>query len=271
LPNHQINKSANQQISQSTNQPISISANQQISQSAYQPISISANQHISQSAYQPISKSINHQIIKSLLSTAYLPPVQYISKLTRSDVIIEKHENFQKQSYRNRCYIYGANGIQCLVIPVKKLHGTKTPITSVEIDNTSPWQKIHLKSIQSAYQTSPFYEYYADDFNALYDEMPERLFDLNFRLLQYILNQIGINPNIRFTDTFEKIPPDLADFRQSIQPKPRLNKPDENFVPVPYQQVFQERYGFLPNLSIIDLLFNEGPNALQIIQLSIKR
>ena len=206
-----------------------------------------------------------------LLSTAYLPPVQYISKLTSGDVIIEKHENFQKQSYRNRCYIYGANGIQCLVIPVKKLHGAKTPITAVEIDYTSPWQKIHLKSIQSAYQTSPFYEYYADDFNALYDEMPGRLFDLNFRLLQYVMKQIGLKPDISFTETFEKMPSDLDDFRQSIHPKPRLNQPDENFIAAPYQQVFQERYGFLPNLSIIDLLFNEGPNTLQIIQLSMKR
>jgi len=153
---------------------------------------------------------------------------------------------------------------------MKKLHGEKTPITDVEIDYTSPWQKIHLKSIQSAYQTSPFYEYYADDFNALYDEMPERLFDLNLRLLQYVLKQIDLKTDIHLTEAFEKIPGDIVDFRRSIQPKARLYKPDESFVPAPYQQVFQERYGFLPNLSIIDLLFNEGPNALHIIQLSLK-
>jgi hypothetical protein len=140
----------------------------------------------------------------------------------------------------------------------------------VEIDYTSPWQKIHLKSIQSAYQTSPFYEYYSDDFNALYDEMPERLFDLNLRLLQYVLKQIDLITDIHLTEAFEKMPADIVDFRRSIQPKARLYKPDENFVPAPYQQVFRERYGFLPNLSIIDLLFNEGPNALHIIQLSLK-
>jgi hypothetical protein len=191
-----------------------------------------------------------------------------MSKFINGDVFIENHENFQKQSYRNRCYIYGANGIQCLVIPVKKNHGEKTPITDVEIDYSSPWQKIHLKSIQSAYQTSPFYEYYADDFNALYDEMPDRLFDLNHRMLEYILTQVGLLCKINLTDAFEKSPVDKSDFRRSIQPKPRLNKPDRNFMPVPYQQVFQERNGFLPNLSIIDLLFNEGPDALQVLKQS---
>jgi hypothetical protein len=192
-----------------------------------------------------------------------------MSKFTSGDVFIEKHENFQKQSYRNRCYIYGANGIQCLVIPVKKLHGEKTPITDVEIDYTSNWNKIHLKSIQSAYQTSPFYEYYADEFNALYDKMPERLFDLNLVLCRYILKQAGLQTNIQFTETFEKIPADGIDFREGLQPKPRLHKPDTNFSPAPYQQVFQERFGFLPNLSIIDLLFNEGPNARQVLQSSV--
>lgn len=218
--------------------------------------------------YFQIIKLSNHQIIKSLLSTAYLPPVQYLARFIPGDVVIEKHENFQKQTYRNRCYIYGANGIQSLVIPIKKLHGTKTSIEAIEIDYSGPWQKIHLKSIQSAYQTSPFYEYYADDFNALYSEMPSGLFDLNLRLLQYFLKQLGLNNHVNFTENFEKNPEGLLDFRQSIQPKPRLYKPDENFNPVPYQQVFQDRYGFLPNLSIIDLLFNEGLNALEILKMS---
>jgi hypothetical protein len=153
---------------------------------------------------------------------------------------------------------------------VKKLHGEKTPISAVEIDYSSPWNKIHLKSIQSAYQTSPFYEYYADDFNSLYVEMPERLIDLNHRLLNYILKTLNLNSNIRYTEAFQKSPPDKSDFRQSIQPKPRLYRPDENFSPVTYQQVFRDRYGFLPNLSILDLLFNEGPNALQVLKLSIR-
>jgi hypothetical protein len=205
-----------------------------------------------------------------LLSSAYLPPVQYISKFfAGGHVLIEKYENFQKQSYRNRCYIYGANGPQCLVVPVKKMHGTKSGITEVEIDYRDPWTKIHLKSIQSAYQTSPFYEYYADDFNEFYRQPPASLFEFNFTLLKYMLNLLEINTDVQFTGEFRKSTPDEPDFRQAIHPKTRMQKPDPHFSPFPYQQVFRERYGFLPNLSIIDLIFNEGPGARQVIMSGI--
>jgi hypothetical protein len=204
-----------------------------------------------------------------LLSTAYLPPVQYIGKFLNADTVyIEKHENYQKQSYRNRCYIYGSNGRQCLVIPIKKKHGEKTPITEVEIDYGKPWQVIHLKSIQSAYRTSPFYEYYADDFNAFFREETVQLFEWNFHLLHYILRILDITVNVNVSQTYEKKPVPVHDLRQSIHPKARLHKSDEHFTPVPYVQVFQERYGFLPNLSIIDLLFNEGPNARNVLKMN---
>lgn len=200
------------------------------------------------------------------LTSAYLPPVQYISKFLLADtVIIEKQENFQKQSYRNRCYIYGANGRQCLVIPVKKLHGEKTPIDEVEIDYREPWQKIHLKSIQSAYQTSPFYEYYADQFDAFYTGKTTNLFEWNLNLLNYLLEMLDIKIEVKISHTFEKTPVNAFDYRQSIHPKTRLSKPDHRFTPIPYLQVFQERFGFLPNLSIIDLLFNEGPNSREVL------
>jgi hypothetical protein len=204
-----------------------------------------------------------------LLSTAYLPPVQYIGKFLAADTIyIEKHENFQKQSYRNRCYIYGANGRQCLVIPVKKTHGEKTPIAEVEIDYQKAWQKIHLKSIQSAYHTSPFYEYYADDFNIFFQERIVHLFEWNFQLLYYILRTLNMTVNVKVTHAYEKKPADYNDLRQSIHPKKRLHKTDKYFACIPYVQVFQERYGFIPNLSIIDLLFNEGPNARNVLKMN---
>jgi hypothetical protein len=204
-----------------------------------------------------------------LLSTAYLPPIQYISKfLLHKQVFLEKHENYQKQSYRNRCYIYGANGRQCLVIPVKKLKGEKTRITEVEIDNSKNWQQIHLKSIESAYRLSPFYEYYAEDFSNSFDRKAHYLFEFNLNLLQTILNQLEIKTPVSLTTIYEKKSFDCQDMRQCIHPKEQLTIPDINFQPITYQQVFQERCGFIPNLSIIDLLFNEGPLSLEVIKKS---
>jgi len=207
-----------------------------------------------------------------LLSTAYLPPVQYIGKFTGGNpVLIEKHENYQKQSYRNRCYIYGANGKLCLVIPVIKHHGEKTPVHAVEIDYDNPWQKIHLKSIESAYRLSPFYEYYADDFVALYGKKPALLFDWNLTLLNHIIKCLNLGEPPRTTSAYEKNAGAASDFRERIHPKPRLYRPDPLFQPVPYSQVFRERHGFIPNLSIIDLLFNEGPHAAEVVRESVKR
>ena len=205
-----------------------------------------------------------------LLSTAYLPPIQYISKfLLHDQVIIEKHENYQKQSYRNRCYIYGANGKQCLVIPVKKQHG-ETLITEAEIDYQMNWRNIHLKSMESAYRLSAFYEYFADDFKGFYEKETRLLFDWNQELLKSVLHLLGIRQEPAVTGFWEKKPDNCCDHRQCIHPKGRLKQPDINFSPLPYQQVFQERYGFIANLSIIDLLFNEGPQALEVMRRSVK-
>jgi hypothetical protein len=206
-----------------------------------------------------------------LLSTAYLPPVQYISKfLMYEKVLIEKHEHLQKQSYRNRCYIYGANGRQCLVIPLKKKHDKKALITDVEIDYEKNWKKVHLKSIESAYRLSPFYEYYADDLAACFETNPRHIFNLNHGLLSFLLRALDIRKKILTTRAYKKIAEHAIDMRQSIHPKARLALPDPCFEPVSYQQVFQERYGFQPNLSTIDLLFNEGPQAVKILENSIR-
>jgi hypothetical protein len=205
----------------------------------------------------------------ALLSTAYLPPVQYISKFLKGPVLIEQHENFQKQSFRNRCCIIGANGMQQLVIPVKKMHGEKMPVQSVEIDYSSPWVNIHKKSIRSAYQNSAYYEFYADDFNALYDTRVPGLFDWNMVCLKTIFTFLKLNTEILTTTGYIKNENEMDDYRDSISSKPRLYKEDPHFKPTVYQQVFTERFGFQPNLSIIDLIFNEGPRAKEILKMSL--
>jgi len=206
---------------------------------------------------------------KALLSTSYLGPVQYYSRfLLHREVWIEQCENYQKQSYRNRCYIYGANGKQCLVIPVNVNSDKKTPIRDVTIDYSKPWQKIHWKSIESAYRLSPCFEFYADDLSGFYEKGKrlKYLFDWNNGLMEVILDLLRIPANPVFTSLYEKVPVSGTDYRESVHPKARLSRPDPHFKIVPYSQVFESKYGFLSNLSIIDLLFNEGRHARDALE-----
>lgn len=184
-----------------------------------------------------------------------------MSKFTApGKVMLEACEHYQKQSYRNRCCISGANGIQSLVIPMTG-GAERRPVTQVEIDYSMPWQKIHLRSIESAYRTSAFYEFYADDFQEFYLHKPRLLFDWNLDLLKWALQALRLPAEVSLTKVYEKTPSQAIDLRQGIHPKARYNLPDKNFSPLPYQQVFIERSGFLANLSVIDLIFNEGPRA----------
>ena len=205
-----------------------------------------------------------------LLSTAYFPPVQYFSKLLLPYPVIEKYENYSKQSFRNRCVIYSANGPLTLVIPVVKDHGKKMPVTGVKIDYSENWQKIHLRSITSAYRSAPFFEFYFDEIEPFMIKKYTFLFDFNIEIIEKIKNCIGINTKISFTEKYTLNISEFSDFRDSIHPKPRLIKTDPFFNPVEYIQVFKERYGYIPNLSIIDLLFNEGPNTKNLLKASIK-
>ncbi len=204
----------------------------------------------------------------ALLSSAYLGPIQYFSKFVLFDEVrIEQWENYQKQSYRNRCYIYGANGIQCLVVPVIHEHNFRMPIRDVKIDYSKPWQKIHWKSIESAYRHAPYFDYFFDMLLPFYEKKYriKFLFDLNMELLQVLLEMLKIENKPLLTEKYEKHPAECIDYRQSIHPKKRLIKPDHLFNCPAYQQVFQERHGFLGNLSIIDLLFNEGGHATDVM------
>jgi len=198
-----------------------------------------------------------------ILSTAYLAPIQYFTKFVEYDkVIIEAHENFIKQTYRNRCKIYGANGEISLSIPVKK-SAPKTLIKELQIDYDTNWRKLHWKSIESAYNSSPFFEYYIDDFLPFYTKKYKYLFDFNTELLIMILENIDISTKIDFTETFFNSEYEMDDFREQIHPKKK--NIDKNFKIIEYTQVFQSKHCFIPNLSIVDLLFNEGPNASIIL------
>lgn len=208
----------------------------------------------------------------ALLSTAYLAPVQYYSKLLYFDKItIEQHENYSKQSFRNRCVIASANGPLTLSIPVERTETIKTLIKDVRINYHTNWQKIHFKAIESAYRNSPYYQFYIDDIIPFYTKKHVFLFDFNNLLQQLILQNLDINVSLIFTDNYIFNPKDnIIDFRDSIHPKPRLNKPDDHFNPYPYPQVFDSKFKFIPDLSILDLLFNAGPDAKDILLKSVR-
>lgn len=198
-----------------------------------------------------------------ILSTAYLPPVQYFQTIAEhQNCLIEKQENYSKQSYRNRCVIGSANGPLDLVIPIKKSQPGKIPISSVQIDNDYKWQILHWRAIVSAYKNSPFFEYYEHEFLPFYKNSFENLFDFNLQLIEKILDLTGIEvkPGVTeyFTRNYDK---SYLDERYTIHPKkqPIPNSLNE------YTQVFSNKFGFLPNLSIMDLIFNTGPSAKNIL------
>jgi hypothetical protein len=201
------------------------------------------------------------------LSTAYLAPVQYYCKLISFDtVMIEANENYVKQTYRNRCMIATANGIQALSIPIENPNTDKCPIKDIRISDHGKWRHLHWQALVSAYGMSPYFEYYQDDFAPFYKRNYQFLFDFNEQLRLMICELLDIRPNVNFTDIYNATV--TNDFREIIRPK--HTGIDDSFEPQPYYQVFREKHGFLPNLSIVDLLFNRGPEAVLVLQNSIK-
>jgi len=206
----------------------------------------------------------------ALLSITYLGPIHYFSRLLKYDEIyIESCENYTKQTYRNRCIIYGANGRLPLSIPVLKGDEHKTLIRNVRIDNDKNWQSLHWRGIESAYRSSPFFEFYIDDLAGFYTEKYDFLFDFNIEILNKILSLLEVSVTIRLTNEFNPVAAEnVDDMRDFIHPK-KPYQSDYAFSPVYYKQVFSDKHGFLANLSIIDLIFNEGPGAVEILRKSI--
>ena len=191
-----------------------------------------------------------------------MAPVQYYTKLTSgAEIVIEQYEHYSKQSYRNRCSILSTNGLLTLSIPIKRTETPKIKTKDIEIDYKTRWQDIHLRTIESAYRNSAYYMYYIDDIASIYEQKHTNLLQFNLQLQDCICQLIGIELKHKLSDDFISDSTEFTDFRDSIHPKPRMKKPDNTFHPKEYYQVFAEKYGFMPNLSIIDLLFNLGPET----------
>ena len=199
----------------------------------------------------------------AVLSTAYFLNVQTLTKFLKyNQIIIDIYEHYSKQTYRNRCNILTANGVLGLSVPVKKNNQCYT--RDVKIDYSDRWQKVHEKAILSAYKNSPFYEHYIDYFSFVFNKQETFLVDLNTKILDNVLSILKIGKNYNFSTDF--ISDNINNFKDTIHPKPSKNKKDLEFCPKPYIQVFSERFGFVENLSCLDLIFMLGPESLSTIK-----
>lgn len=207
------------------------------------------------------------------LSSAYLAPVQYYSKIPGNRIFIERNDNYLKQSYRNRCLIAAANGVMPLSIPVEHSSGAKILMKDIRIASHGNWQHIHWNAIISAYNSTPFFEYYQDDFYPLYHKKYHFLFDLNEEFFYLVLKLLNIDDSrISYTDEYKpKLNKDELDMRDTIHPKKDWQMNDSYFMPYPYYQVFEQKFGFMPNMSIIDLLCNMGNESLIVLANSYRK
>lgn len=205
--------------------------------------------------------------MKALLSSTYFGPVQWYQKLHRYDeCLIEQYESFIKQTYRNRMVIATTNGPLALTIPTN--HGDSMLMKDIRISDHANWRHVHWNAILSAYGESPFFEYYQDDIRIFFEKRYEFLFDFNMEITEKMIELLDIRPKISVTG--EYLPKlseeqrmkseEVKDFRDVIRPKKPL--PDPEFTPKRYYQVYEQKHGFLPNMSILDLLFNEGNEAI---------
>lgn len=200
----------------------------------------------------------------------YNGPLNYYARLVREqEIVLEQYDTYSKQTFRNRCMIMGPNGVITLSIPVKKRGGTKNRMCDIRIDYDTSWNRIHWKSLRASYASSPFFEIIAGDLLPFYEKRYKFLIDLNVDLLTYTLKILGVAIPVRCSSSFAPILSDI-DPRHFIHPKKEPAVVDPGFKPEVYHQVFSDRHGFRSNLSILDLLFNEGAAALQILQKSLR-
>jgi hypothetical protein len=197
----------------------------------------------------------------SLFIPTYFSPISQYSEIIKADkVVFEVEDNFQKQSFRNRCYIFNSNGKQLLTIPVKHLsQDARKKTKDTLIENDFPWQDQHLKSLQTAYRGSPFFEFFVDDIKIILEKKHKYLQDLNIDTYLFLTDAMQLESSFLKTESYQ---PEGAenDYRNLADKKHRPKKTVERYI-----QMFDEKHGFIPNLSILDLLFMEGPNAISYL------
>lgn len=201
--------------------------------------------------------------MKILLHPTYFPSISHFVAMLQADqILFEAHDNFQKQTNRNRMYIYSANGKQLLNIPIKhNKQQTHQKYKDIRIEYDFDWQKQHFKSLEAAYRSSPYFEFFEDELAPIYTKKTTFLWDLNLEIHEFLSNALGITIPYQFTDEYHKEPAaELIDLRPLANGKKDTNQWDE------YYQVFQEKEGYINNLSILDLLFNEGRNAVEYLK-----
>jgi hypothetical protein len=189
-----------------------------------------------------------------IIYPCYFPNIAHVVAMYKANTTyLEVCDNYQKQTYRNRTEIYGANGKLSLTVPVVYSQKNRQGYKDVKIYNSEPWQQQHLKSLMAAYSTSPFYEYYIDELIPLFTQSFDFILDLNLKCLEILQEVLQIHFSLYFTEVFEKKVDGLSDYRELVNPK------NKSILFEPYTQMFSNKFGFISNLSILDLLFNEGP------------
>jgi hypothetical protein len=206
--------------------------------------------------------------MSALIELQYFPPIAYFAVLLKNkNVSIEQFENYQKGSYRNRCHIATANGLLRLSIPLEKGKNNQTTIKEVKIYNATNWQIQHWRAIKSAYGNAPYFEYYADELLPFFEKKYDYLFDWNLDLLNCIMELFMMPNNLQFTAEYQMdLNDSTTDFRNVISPKKQNN---DSFKQIPYSQLFVEKHGFIPELSVLDVLFCKGPEAILVIDKTI--
>jgi len=197
-----------------------------------------------------------------ILHPTYFPSIASFVSIAKADnLTFEVCDNYQKQTYRNRMFIYGANGKIPLTVPVIYSQKNRQLYKDIKISEDTNWQDLHWKSMQSAYCSSPFFEFYQDDFQPLFYKKYQYLLDFNFRCLEIVYDSLELPFEFETTKVYEPNITDVLDYRFLVENRKELEQPFK-----PYVQVFDDKHGFIPNLCILDLIFNEGPNTMMYLE-----